>query len=699
MEERIHYRACNLCEAICGLEIKVKGKEIISINGDKNDPFSRGHICPKAVGLKDIYEDKNRLKHPVRRTDTGWEQISWDEAFTEVVTNIKRIQAQHGNNAVGIYSGNPAVHNSGTLLSLPGFGKALNTKSRFSATSSDQLPHHVIAGLLYGHPLLLPIPDIDHTDFMVIMGGNPMASNGSIMTVPDFANRLKAIQKRGGKVTVIDPRFTETSAKADEHIFVKPGTDAFLLLAMANLIFSTNRVKLGHLSEMVEGLDQVAEWVQNYTPESVSEITGITAEKIIELTNQFLAAEKPVLYGRMGLSVQEFGGICQWLLNVINIITGRLDSPGGYMFPKPAMDLLLTKKAGEKYFDRWQSRVRGLPEYDGEIPNVTMAEEILTPGEGQIKAMITVCGNPVLSTSNGVQLDTALESLEFMMAVDIYINETTRHANIILPPATGLEVYHYDVVFHHLAVRNTAKYSEPLFEKEEGAKYDWEIFEELKMRMQDPNFDKNAQNLKNPEERIAMGLKYGGSGISLEDLIANPHGIDLGPLTSIFPTKLLSSGKKIDLAIPAIKTDLERLSKVFDNRDSLKSPFTLIGRRHLRSNNSWMHNSERLVKGRDRCTLIINTLDAKNLMLDANSQVRVSSRVGSVELAIEISDDIMQGVVSMPHGYGHGRKGVQLDIAQKHAGVSINDLTDEMMVDGMTGNSAFSGVPVEICLA
>ena len=329
MEERTHYRACNLCEAICGLEIKVKGKEIISINGDKNDPFSRGHICPKAVGLKDIYEDPNRLKHPLRRTETGWEQISWEEAFTEVVENIKNTQVKYGKNAVGIYAGNPAVHNSGTLLSLPGFGKALNTKSRFSATSSDQLPHHIIAGLLYGHPLLLPIPDIDHTDFMVIMGGNPMASNGSIMTVPDVANRLKAIQQRGGKVIVIDPRFTETSAKADEHIFIKPGADAYLLLAMANLIFSRNQVKLGHLSDIIEGLDEVADWVKDYTPQNVASITGIDSEKIIALTDQFLAAEKAVLYGRMGLSVQEFGGICQWLLNVVNIIAGRLDSEGG----------------------------------------------------------------------------------------------------------------------------------------------------------------------------------------------------------------------------------------------------------------------------------------------------------------------------------------------------------------------------------
>lgn len=698
MEEKIHYRACNLCEAICGLEIKVKGTEIISINGDKKDPLSRGHICPKALGLKDIYEDPNRLKMPIKRTGDTWTEISWEQAFTEVTENIKRIQSQFGKNAVGIYTGNPAVHNSGTLLSLPAFGKALGTKNRFSATSSDQLPHHFVGALLYGHPLLLPVPDIDHTDFMIIMGANPMASNGSIMTAPDFANRLKAIEKRGGKVTVIDPRFTETSAKASEHIFIKPATDVFLLLAIAQQIFERKQVKLGHLSQTIEGIEEIEALIKEYSPEKVETITGINAQKINDLVTEFLSYDKAVIYGRMGLSTQEFGGLCQWLLNVINIISENFDTQGGYMFPSPAINLLANKKAGEQYFGRWASRVRGLKEFDFELPNMVMAEEILTQGQDQIKAMITVCGNPVLSTSNGVQLDEALESLEFMVAVDIYLNETTRHAHIILPPATGLEVAHYDIVFHHLAIHNSAKYSEPLFDKTEGARYDWQIFEELRLRLSNDEYIAENHQLKNPLDRLKMSLQYGETGIDIEQLIANPHGIDLGPLKPIFPEKLLTKNLKINLAQSLLMNDLERAKAKLDQFIATKNTLLLIGRRHLRSNNSWMHNAERLIKGKDRCTMMINPKSAKALGITENQQVKVKSRVGEIEIMTEITEQIMEGVVSIPHGYGHNRKGIKLDIAQKHAGVSANDLTDHLLIDELTGNSAFSGVEVSIII-
>ena len=698
---RTHYRACNLCEAICGLEITVnENNEILTINGDKKDPFSRGHICPKAVGLKDIYLDKNRLKQPVRRTESGWETITWHEAFDEVASKLKAIQAQHGKDAVGIYQGNPSVHNSGTLLSAPALLRALGTKNRFSATSADQLPHHFVSSLMFGHPLLLPVPDIDLTDFMLIMGGNPLASNGSMMTVPDVANRLKAIQKRGGKFVVIDPRKTETAKIADQHIFIKPATDVYLLLAILNeILHENNSNRFANLPINNDAITELKSAIQAYTPESVSSITGIPTETIKNLVNDILTAKSAVVYGRMGVSVQAFGGVCQWLINCINIFSGNMDSEGGAMFTQPAFDLWGRAKRGENYFNRYQSAVRKLPEFDGELPVSAMGEDIL---DGGIKALFTVCGNPVLSTSNGTQLDTALEGLDYMVSVDIFINETTRHANIILPPTTGLEVAHYDLAFYNLSVRNTAKYSEPLFEKDNNQRHDWEIFEEIKNRLIS-QVGAEIPAPKNPEEKLAMAMQfgpYGKDGLTLQKLKDNPHGEDLGALRPCLKEKLLTENQQINVIPELLLNDLKRVEsnfqKLLKDVKNIEFDLQLIGRRHLRSNNSWMHNSERLVKGRDRCTLMIHPETAANRGIVNLEKVQIESRVGKVEIAVEITDEIMPNVVSIPHGFGHARKGVKLDIAAAHAGVSLNDLTDDLLIDELTGNSAFSGVPVRI---
>ncbi len=694
MQTLTHYRTCNLCEAMCGLEIRVEEGMITKIEGDKNDPFSRGHICPKAVALKDIYEDPNRLKFPVKRMGDGWQQISWEEAFEEVVARIKDIQTKYGNNAVGMYQGNPSIHNFGTSMNSPAFARALHTKNLFSATSADQLPHHFAAWQMFGHPMLMPVPDIDNTDYMLIIGGNPIASNGSIMSVPDVANRLKAIQKRGGKVVVIDPRFTETAAKADEHYFIRPGTDALLLLAMIQTIFAENLTNLDRLAEFTDGIEKLREIASPFTPERVEKQTGISPKQIRQLVYTFVQAKAAVCYGRVGVSVQTFGSIAQWLINAINVLTGNLDRAGGAMFTSPALDFLARARSENK-FNRWQSRVRKLPEFLGELPVATLAEEILTEGESQIKAMVISCGNPVLSTPNGGQLDRAFEQLEFIVAIDIYINETTRHADIILPPATGLEVSHYDTTFHVLAVRNTAKYSEALFQKAEGAKYDWEIYQELAHRLN--NQSEKPFNPEPPEVKLDMGLQFGPYQLSLQQLKDNPHGIDLGALKPSLPKRLLTPDKRINIAPEILVKDIERLTQSLKSADTQNGfDYLLIGRRHLRDNNSWMHNSERLVKGRNRCTLMIHSADAQKLNLDNQSIVKVTSRVGCVELPIEITDHMMQGVVSMPHGYGHARKGVQLNVAAKYAGVSINDLTDEYVVDELTGNAAFNNVAVKV---
>ena len=740
----LHYRACNLCEAICGIEITVQADQRLDIRGDKDDPFSRGYICPKAAALGDLHYDKDRLRYPVRRTPHGWQRLGWDEAFDEVAQNLKRIHAKYGRNSTATYLGNPTVHNYGALLFAPGFLRSLHTRNRFSATSVDQLAHHLAGYLMFGHQLLLPIPDIDRTKFFLILGANPAVSNGSLMTAPDVSQRLKEIRQRGGKVILIDPRFTETARLVDRHIFIKPGTDVLLLLALLHVVFeqgvSDSRAsaisrgpfpvegqdpvaaapgsdfvltRLGRLAAFTKGVDVVARLVAEFPPEKVASITGIDSSQIRLLAREFAAAESAVCYGRIGVSTQEFGGVCQWLINVLNTVTGNLDRPGGAMFTRPAFDPITAPEslAPRGSYARWRSRVRKLPEFSGELPVVALAEEILTEGPGQIKALVTSAGNPVLSTPNGRQLDRALAGLEFMVSIDPYINETTRHAHIILPPSSSLERSHYDVVFHLLAVRNTTKFSPALFQPTAETRHDWEIFIELQTRMERDGLvgrgkRKLIKRFLGPERLLDLGLRFGpyggklnpfSQGLTLRKLKKAVHGIDLGPLSSCLPARLRTADKRIDLAPDVLVQDVERVKAKFANASLPRNGhLLLIGRRQLRSNNSWMHNSQRMVKGKTRCTILMHPTDAAQRQLGSGQNVSVRSRVGSVVVPIEISDEMMPGVVSIPHGWGHDRLGVQLKVAQEHAGESINDVTDDLTIDALCGTAAFNGTWVEV---
>ncbi|MEP2025096.1 MAG: molybdopterin-dependent oxidoreductase [Reichenbachiella sp.] len=695
-----HYRTCNLCEAMCGLAIEHDGKEVISIKGDVDDEFSKGHICPKALALKDIYEDPNRLKKPVKRTENGWVEISWAAAIREVANGLADTRKTYGSDAVGVYSGNPNVHNSGALLSAPEFLKELRTKNRFSATSVDQLPHQFMAYLMYGHQLQIPIPDIDRTDLLIILGANPIISNGSLLSAPNIKKRLKNIQDGGGQIVNIDPRYTETSAKSDQHLFIRPGSDVFMLLSMLHILFEENLVKLGRFEKHLKGYEEIRQVANAYAPENTATITGIDSKVLIDLTRQFAYTEKAVLYGRMGVCTQEFGGMCMWLVNVINILTGHFDEPGGYMFTTPAIDLKPQISRG--HVAKWKSRVRGLPEVGGELPSSVMAEEILTPGEGQIKAMVISAGNPVLSTPNGIQLEKAFESLDFMVSIDIYINETSKLANIILPTATGLETELYDIIFHTLAVRNTSKYSPALFSKSNGAKYDWEVFRALRVAyLKSMNKLSLAKRIKigishlfSPEKMLDILLKRGPykNGLSIKKLKKNPHGIDLGALKSQMPESLYHKDKKIDLFPSEIKVDLHRVKQKLDSFQP--DDFLLIGRRQLRTCNSWLHNSQRLLKN-NSCHLFLHPKDAEKLGLNGNSTVKVSSKVGQVVVPFETTEEIMQGVVSLPHGWGH-KGNIKLDIASTSPGTNINELTDDNFVDQLTGNAAINGVPVSL---
>ena len=699
MTKSLHHRACHLCEAICGLSIETETQpdgsvQIRSIKGDAQDTFSRGHICPKAVALQDIQSDPDRLRQPMRRVGNKWQAIDWDAAFALVAERLSSIQAQHGQNAVAVYQGNPSVHNYGLMTHSNYFLGLLKTRNRYSATSVDQLPHHLTSHLMYGHGLLIPIPDIDHTDFMLILGGNPLASNGSIMTVPDVEKRLKAIQQRGGKLVVVDPRRSETAAIADQHVFVRPGQDAALLFGLLNTLFEENLGRASHLA--VNGLDEVRQAIAGFTAEAMSTRCGVPAQTIRQLARDFAAAESAVCYGRMGVSTQAFGTLCQWLVQLINLLSGNLDRVGGVLCTEPAVDLVASTGGG--HFNRWQSRVSGLPEYGGELPVSALAEEMLNEGEGQVRALVTVAGNPVLSTPNGRQLEQALDGLEFMLSIDFYINETTRYADLILPPTGPLEHDHYDTTFNVFAVRNVTRFNEAILAKPAGALHDWEIFVGLAKAFAAQTGVELKPNMA-PEQMIDMGLRFGAYGdksahkLSLATLREHPHGLDLGALKPNLAGRLKTANKQVQAAPAVIMADLQRFAA---QPTANVGELLLIGRRHVRSNNSWMHNYHRLVKGKPRHQLLMNPADLQQRGLSDGQWVRVRSRVGEIEVEVAASEDMMAGVVSLPHGWGHARPGVQMAIASEQPGASANDLTDEQQLDALSGNAALNGVPVQV---
>ncbi|GAA3665332.1 molybdopterin oxidoreductase family protein [Nocardioides ginsengisoli] len=690
---------CNLCEAMCGLLLTIEDGAVTGVRGNPADPLSRGHICPKGVAIGDVHVDPDRLRRPVRRDGDRWVEIGWDEALDLVADGLAAAINDHGEDAVALYLGNPNVHSLGSMTHGVALAQSFRTRNKFSATSVDQLPHQLVGHLLYGHQLLLPVPDIDRTSYFLVFGANPMASNGSLMTVPDFPGRLRELHARGGRMVVLDPRRTETAKVADEHHFVRPGTDAWVLLALLQTLFAEG---LTRPPSYVDGLADVERLVAGFTPEVAERASGVPAEEIRRIAREFAAADGAAAYGRIGVSTQAFGTVCQWAVQMLNLVTGNLDRAGGTLFTNPAIDAVGRGLIGRGHHDRYRSRVRQAPEFGGELPVSVLREEIETPGEGQVRALLTVAGNPVLSTPDGAALDRALEGLDFYAAVDIYINETTRHADVILPPTTLLERDHYDLVFHLLAVRNTARFTPAVFAKGRDQRHDWEIFRDLYLRVTRRRRRKpplrrrlaaEARMRMSPTFLIGMLLRTGRSQTTLTELRKHPEGVDLGPLRAgQLPGRLRTSNGRID-AVPALVAD--EIARLVAEPLPHDGELLLIGRRHQRDCNSWMHNTDRLTRGRARHQLLMHPDDLAARGLSDGATVAVRSRVGEVAVEVSATDDMMRGVVSLPHGYGHGRDGARLGVAAGVPGVSINDLTDPERLD-VSGNAALSGVPVTV---
>jgi anaerobic selenocysteine-containing dehydrogenase len=717
------HRTCPICQAVCALRITLDDDQrVTSVRGDDQDPFSRGYICPKGASLGRIDEDPDRLRVPMIRDGDAWREASWDEAFQAVEQGLGRVAEEHGKNAVAVYFGNPTYHTmAGFLYRMP-LIQSLGTTNVYSSGTIDHMPKHVAAGHMYGDPFAIAVPDVDRSDFVLIIGANPLESHGSLWAAPDLPGRLRALRERGGKVVVADPRRTRTAAFADEHLAVRPGTDPVLLLAVVRTLLAEG---LTSVEVDVDGLDQLREVAEEFTPERAERACGVPAGDITRLARELAAAPTAAVYSRMGASTVEFGTLTQWLVEVVNVLTGNLDRPGGTMFAKPGT--LEVYRTGQPFqAGQFRSRVRGLPETLGELPAATLADEIRTPGEGQVRALISIASNQVLSTPNGPRMEEALRDLDFMVCVDPYLNETTRHAHVILPPPRIMQMPHYDFLLSIVTVRNYARFSPPILPLEPDQLSEADIMAKLTLiaagagaatppaacdemiigqmlegatqlpgspfegaEVADVRAALQLEGDSGPEVILDLMLKFGPYGLSLAKLKENPHGIDLGPLQPRLKELLCTPSGRVELTPPALVSDVDRL------RAKLAEPapeVVLIGRRQLRSSNSWLHNVESLLGGSNRCTLQVNPADVDRYGLGEQAVVR--SATGELVVEVEPTDTIRPGVVSLPHGWGHA--GTRQRVAAEHAGVNKNVLTDELTIDVPSGNAVFNGVPVTL---
>ncbi len=754
-ETQIHYRTCPLCEATCGLAIEVEGDRVVRVRGDKQDPFSRGFICPKGSTLGELHHDPDRLRKPLVRRNGRLEEATWDEAFAAIEAGLGPILAEHGRESLALLLGNPITHHLAPALYVGPLIRACATRNLYSASTVDQMPQHVVSGLVWGDPNAFPIPDIDRTDHLLMLGANPMASNGSLITAPDFPGRLKEIPQRGGRLVVVDPRKTETAARADEHLFIKPGTDVFWLAALVQTLFEEDLVEIGRLERFVDGVEEIRELVAPFTPERVAPICGIDAETTRRQARTLQGAAAGAVYGRVGNHTVEFGTATAWMAAILNILTGNFDRPGGVMTSSPIASRIDDGEPGGRGFrlGRWKSRVSGHPEVNGEFPAASLAEEMETEGRGQIRTALTVATNPVRSYPNSERLDQAFAELDFYVAFDIYVNETTRHADVILPPPSTLEEETYELTFMTNAIRSFAKFGEPIFGGEAPTEAD--LFARLILVMRgegatadpasvhdellkdavgrslgaskaeteagtEPGAQANAKGEKGDLEReeilaalaglspveklLDLKLRTGWQGdlfgrrpggVSLAKLAEHPHGVDFGPMVERYPARLKTASGQFELFPEWLVEDWARVRARLESPDA-SGGLLLIGRRHIRSNNSWMHNVGSLVSGRSRCTLLVHPDDARRLGLENGSLSEMRSGVGILRVEVETSEAMMPGVVSLPHGWGHDVDGVRMDVAVKHAGVGSNILTDDRVIDTASGNAVLNGIPVEV---
>jgi len=742
VDTRTALRICPFCEATCGLTLEVDdvARTVVGARGDRDDVFSAGYICPKGASFGELDGDPDRLTRPLVRRDGELVEVGWDEAFAAAAAGLGAVLAEHGGSSVAVYAGNPNAHTIAGALYVPLIIRGLGTRQVYSASTLDQMPKHVALGLLFGNPMAFTVPDLDRAEHLVVIGANPLVSNGSIATAADFGGKLKALKKRGGRLTVVDPARTRTAELADRHVAPRPGTDAVLLFAMVHTLFDEDLVDLAHLTDLVDGVDQLQSLAREFAPEHVADHCGVAAEEIRAVAREIAGAPVAAVYGRMGTSTVEFGTVGSWLVDVLNVLTGNLDTPGGVMFPQsPVGPAPRPPRPGRGFLvGRWHSRVSGFPEVLSELPVTALSEELETPGEGQVRAVITVAGNPVLSAPDGARLSRALAGVDFMLSVDPYLNETTRHADVILPPPPPSRSAHYDIALANAAVRNNARYSPPVLPLDDGQPDEPTILSRLALAIAGLGLDadpalvdeqviaatlgKEVADPTSPvagrsveeltamlppgpgyERRLDMMLRLGPygdgfganpDGLTLQALKDAPHGVDLGPLRPRLAEVLRTPSGKVDLAPALLVDDAARLRASVSADPVTDGGYVLIGRRHLRSNNSWMHNLPALAGGTNRCTLHIHPDDAADLGLTDDALVKGPG--GELVVPVELTDRIRRGVVSLPHGWGHDVGGTAQSVATGQPGVNVNQLNDGLTVDPLSGTAVLNGIPVQI---
>ncbi len=715
----VHFRTCPLCETMCGITVEHEDGEIHAIRGDQYNVLSKGNVCPKPAGLQDIHTDPDRLHNPIRRVGDTWYEIEWDEALDGAAKGLASIQCDHGNDAVATYQGRSTAHNIGTLLGVAPMRKLVDTKNTYTGSTVDQQPHNFVWYFMYGHQFLATVPNIDRTDYFLALGTNPKVSNGAMMsTGANTYKKLDAIRERGGKVVLFDPRRTESTQHCSEHHFIRPGTDALFLIGIVNEIFEAWLAAPGRLRDHITGWDDLRPALAGFGLDEIAAATGVPAEEITRIAREFAEAPAAVCYGRTGLSMQEFGGLCNWLMQVINIITANMDEPGGMMFARPAIDTLARGISPPGSYDTYRSRVRGRPEFAGELPMAVLAEEITTPGPGRVRGLLAMAGNPALSTPNGKNLEEAFDQLEFMVSLDPYLNETTRHADIILPPVGPFEKGHYDLFYHSYDTIDWTTYHPPLFKPEAPGYTDLEIMSEFLTRLAVERADNPAKKalfgalgraisrVVSVERILDLGLRFGpygsgpnpfGDGLTLKKLKANPHGVFLGEPQRCLPERLFTDDGKIHLAPRVIVDDIPRLRARWIDEPAAETEFDMVVISRLTKRTlGWMHHSNRLVKGADVCTLQIHPEDAAERGFADGDLASVTSAVGSIDVPVAVTDEVMRGVVSMPHSWGHNRPGTRQTVANAHPGVSLNDITDQGVLDELTGNAVVHGIPVRV---
>jgi anaerobic selenocysteine-containing dehydrogenase len=710
-EQRITF--CRICEAACGLVATVEDGRVTALRPDPAHPLSWGFACPKGIAMTEVQNDPDRVLSPLRRVDGRLEPCSWDDAIADIGGRLRSLRDREGLSAAGWYMGNPSAFSSSHPLWVKGFLDAIGSRHYYTASSQDVSNRFAASALLYGSPVVVPIPDLERTSLLLMVGANPLVSHGSLLTAPRIRERLNAIVERGGRVVVADPRRSET-ARAFEHLPVRPDSDAWLLLSLLHVLFAEDRVDRDALRRQARDADWLEDLAARFPPPAAAERSGVAPGRIRELARALSEAEGAAVYGRTGSCLGRFGTLVAYLLDALNVATGNLDRPGGAVFGHAAISLDdVAHRAGLATYDSHRSRVGDLPEVLGSLPASLMAREITEPGEGQLRALFVSAGNPVLSVPDGRALEAALAELELLVSIDFYVNETAaRHADYVLPATTFLERGDMPLALMGFAVRPYVQWSDPVVEPAGEAREEWEIIDALSRELGVvPLTPAALRRLPGPlarrvtPERLLdlllrtgpdgdwFGLRRGG--LSLGRLRREPSGVALRDEvpTGVLRDKVRHPGGRVRLRHAAIGEEVERLAA--DGPGDGEFPLRLIGLRELRSHNSWMHNSPKLMAGDRSHSARVHPADAERVGVGEGEPLRIVSASGSVEVAARLTDEVMEGVVALPHGWGHAGGWRRANAA---GGVNSNELASAAPEDlePLAGMAHLNGIPVRL---